>query len=810
MKGSAVLSGKDPRKLTMSLNGQRVDLHFLYEEEDTQSVIGFAVPEYLGFLDSVDMDLSIQVSGLKAPGLSLSRAQATLERTPQGGQFIASATGKYNGTAELILTAHTQSVGQPGDFKLVTHFKELDLPELFNQPSLLYSRTSGTMSFAGRGIDMREIFVAMKGSTNLSTEIRADNNWHRAPNQEEKLELTGNSNLVLKDDRIVGIKMEKLDIDSIKQDLTGDLSMVAGRVPWIIADLESDMLNVTSLLALLPKSSEEADDSDLLTSLKGLGPAQISLNAKSVTMRDVDLSDVRFDVVSGAEDIDLKQLDFVTQNGNLKSQAKITWKDEHATLEGTTALSNVDLDQFLIRSKDVEPVPVSGSAKLHSEGSTVGDLLGNMTGYINLHDGNPQQSGSEQGRRKLEMKSTRLPDGMQAEISSLQWGESDLSGSIRYYRTSPPMVEINIHSGTLSLLPWENAYLDKGKEDAEEKATTSLGSAAKTSADFVGNALLTPLRFISGGDEAKPGARIFSSDPLPLDDLKDFNMNVTAQLDSLLSKAITAKEVSVTGSLKNGQLDLKAASGQLSQGTGDIGLALDTNKVPPTLSLTSHFENVHGLANRDTYPRSGFVSLKSQGQSLAELAANAGGLVYLELGKGPFDYTNTTLFTDNISSTVFRTLIPGIERQTPQLECGVTVALFEDGKGATPYGFAARTNQANLLGRLQVDLGKERMQMSLDSRGRQGAGISVSSVFSNTIEIRGPLSDPGIVPNATGLIWRGWAAFMTAGLSVLGESLVKRVLASANPCPPITKMIIDDLCPKNPIAASSEMVCPKG
>jgi hypothetical protein len=139
----------------------------------------------------------------------------------------------------------------------------------------------------------------------------------------------------------------------------------------------------------------------------------------------------------------------------------------------------------------------------------------------------------------------------------------------------------------------------------------------------------------------------------------------------------------------------------------------------------------------------------------------------------------------------------------------VTVALFKDGNGVTPYGFALRTNQANVLGRIHIDLGKETMAMSVDSRGRQGAGISVGSIFSNTIEIKGPLTDPHIVPNATGLLWRGWAAFMTAGLSVVGESMIKRVLASEDPCPPIKRLITEDLCPRNPIAASSEMVCPK-
>ena len=43
------------------------------------------------------------------------------------------------------------------------------------------------------------------------------------------------------------------------------------------------------------------------------------------------------------------------------------------------------------------------------------------------------------------------------------------------------------------------------------------------------------------------------------------------------------------------------------------------------------------------------------------------------------------------------------------------------------------------------------------------------------------LTDPQIVPRATSLAWRGWAAFMTVGLSVVAESVLKRAMASENP-----------------------------
>ena len=137
------------------------------------------------------------------------------------------------------------------------------------------------------------------------------------------------------------------------------------------------------------------------------------------------------------------------------------------------------------------------------------------------------------------------------------------------------------------------------------------------------------------------------------------------------------------------------------------------------------------------------------------------------------------------------------------------LAHLKDGAGVMPYGYAARTDKANLIGRMEVDLKKEMMQLQIDSRSREGVGISVSSVFSNTVQVKGPLSDPQIVPKTTGILWRGWAAFMKAGLSVVGESVVKRALASEDPCLAIKKQIRKDICGTQQPVAASPLVCPR-
>ena len=818
--GSASLSENEPHTLTMNLEANNLDLDFLVVDGRGETQPGVAIPEYLNIFPDINMNISLLAKGLEAPGVHLIESKTTLQRNAEGGTLSATGSGRNGGTFKLNLAAANKT-GEVADFRLNAVFNRLDLSSAFRQPGANISRTSGKMSFEGSGKGISEVFKALHGDAELSLELRADNNWQRPSATAEKILLSGEAYILTDSDRIVGVKVDRIRVDSFDQDLTGDISILSSHNPWLTADLQSKKLNVSTLRKLIPQHADDADASDLLSSLNNLGQTQLSLNVESLIFDDIALSNVLLEASSDTDLFDIKALNFNSHNGTAKSQGKVTWEGLQATLEATADLSDIDLDQFLIQGMEDQHVPVSGSAKVTSQGGNIGELVSSMSGYVDLQATEPQQGESLQTRRKLEMKATQLSDGIQAEIATLQWGASDLSGSIVYRRTTPRLLNVNIHSSALSLLPWENAEISakakthKAKtqetKTQETKIPEKLDSAINTTSEFVGDILLSPLRFLSDKSEEgdTPSAKLFSAEPLSIAATKNLKLRVDVELDSLESNVISARALSLKGSLTDGKWLIKANLGQASGGIAEATVNLDINTVPASLNFTSNFKNMRGLADQNTYPRSGFISIKSQGGSEAELAASTNGLLYIELGKGPFDYSSSALFTADLVSSIFTTLIPGIEREEPEVECGVVLALFKDGKGITPYGFALRTNDANLLGNIQVDLGKETMDMSLDSRGRQGVGISVGSVFSNTVDIKGPLADPSIVPNAASILVRGWAAVMTAGLSVLGESMVKRILASENPCPPINEHIVKDLCPKNALAASSEMVCPK-
>ena len=809
LQGSALLSGTDQRKLTLDLTGDKVHVDFLFDAKKSPATPGVAIPEYLQLLPDLELDWTLNVTDLHAPGLTLGSASARLERNSDRGKLVARATGLAGGSLDLTFEADTAGE-KAGRYKLQTTFDRVDLPTMFQQPGVLHTRTSGSLQFEGGGEDMQDIFKNLRGTTSVAVEVRADDNWRRPARDNEKLELNGSGSFVLEGKDIVGITIVDLDIESTEQDLTGSLSMVATRKPWLIADLKSDKLDVNALRELLPENPEEADRTDFLQFARELGTARIALEVDSLTVGDAPVSRLNLRMLTDQDLFRIEEVAFSAHGSRLEGNGEIAWKDKLAKIELTMQLTDVDLDQFLIRDPTLEHVRVNGTAHVSSEGQTVAELVGKLAGQIDLASKELDESSGEPSRQLL-MNARRLPDGIQADVKKLRLGKNHLTGSLRYTRADPPLLDIDINGGWFSLLPWESSHVATESAGSEKNAKQESGvlRVATTSANAVGRILRAPLRLFGTREESGKG-RLFSDKPLPLDNLQKINLDIKGQLDTLESSVAAVHQLRFEGRLKNGFLSASASAGSLNGGRAKLDLDLNAGTQPANLTARADFEDVRGLTSTDTYTRSGFAAVTASGQSTAALAASLNGLVYLDLGPGPFDYRNATFLSTSISSQVFNTLIPGLKKKVPQLECGITVMEFKDGTGKTPYGYAVRTNQANLLGHFTLDLKKEEMELNFESRSREGVGLSVGNMVSNSVQVRGSFTDPYIVPRATSLAWRGWAAFMTTGLSVVAESVLKRAMASENPCPPLKKLISTELCPKSEIAASSDRMCPQG
>ncbi len=811
VSGTVRLSAGERRLLTAKLQAKALDLGFLAEDEQSgEAGRGLPLPSFLLLFPGTDLDWTVAADGVRFTDLSLSSAQLAVTRNADGGKASATLRGDSGSRVTLQLEAQVYP-DKPAAARLQVVFAEVNLPHLFGQTRTAYDyRFSGTALFQGTGTDLETIFSSLRGDTSLDIEFRQNHDWNRDASTSEQMRVEGQSRLVLADQRIIGLEISGLHIESLRQDITGNVRLVQGGSPWAQADLQARQLDIGNLLNLRSESADgdQAPDTSLQT-LRDFGPASLSLSIDTLILFKQPLSNVSFQLDSAPGGLELKKLGLDSGESRLESSGQLRWQGDRARLEAHGTAQKLDLDRFIFGDTVTPHVPVSGTFSLHSEGKTLTELLAGLTGEVDLQSSQPQPPPVRTDRRRVVLAANRTEDGMEARVSSFQWGESELAGTLRFHDTTPPRVELDLTGGTLSLLPIvSTAQADAGKSPAA-KPGSPIADAAKASADFVGRMLLEPFRVLGEPEETTADKRYFSTEPLPLDLLQGYDASLKGRLDALHTPFANAADLTLDASLESGRLKLHTTIGQWNSGSAEVTLNLDAAATPPVAEGTLNFRDVYGLSGPGrTFSRSGFGSLSSRGSSPAELAGNLNGSAFMTLGKGPLDYQRLTLLTADLATAVFDTLIPGSRTRQQELECGATLFSFKDGIGATPYGYSLRTKEANLVGRVELDLRKEILQLEFSSSSRSGVGLSVGNVFSNTVRVRGPLSDPQIVPNTTGILWRGAAAFMTSGLSILGESVLKRALASDNPCTEIEKHIRKGVCGTDDPAAGSPLVCP--
>lgn len=809
IRGELSLSGEPQRKLTGKVTAEQLQLGFLAPEEKHDNPPGVPFPTITGILPGIDLYWEASVKGLEYGRLRLASIDVTLTRTPEHSELSAQVMSMHQGNAELRLTANTPA-GEDADVSLRMDMTELNLQRVFGgSDGVLAIHTSGSIVTTARGTDLEEVLGAMRGKADLVSEIHGGGTSPNGRGGPRQFTLQGNARLVLAEQRIIGLDISELALEAAGQNLGGELSLVAGRTPWLIAKLTSNKMDIDTMMDMLRQPEDSEADPVSLRVLRDVGAARISLHASSLKIRDLELPRVVLELSSAEDRIRLQKLNIETGGGRLKSSGDLVWQGQTATMQVDISVASFSLEPLLAQSKGLAPVPVSGSVKLQSSGSTTSMLFANLVGDINLRGSESAKSAGDAADRELLMSVRRTGDGMEMVVKRLLWGETDLTGKLVYIDGSAPAMNIELSGGTLSLLPWAAEDSASGAAKTERREGLSIVTeTARTGIDFVGSMILSPFSWATGPKAATAEQRVFSDTPLPFETLRNFRATIKGNLDKVITREANMQDLTLSVSLANGLLKGMLETGRFIQGEARIDLRVDASRQPAPVELKGTFNDLRSDDSPGGFTRSGHFDLSSRGQSQAELAANLDGIVYLELGEGLLQYNQVGLLTADVATEVFRALIPVLKQQQPHLECAVILGVFTSGRGLTPYGFAARTREANLVGRLQVDLAKETMQADFSSSNRRGIGISVSSVFSNTVEISGPLSNPTLVPNTAGLLWRGWAAMMTGGLSILGESMFRRVLASDNPCDSLEQHIQEDFCPKNPAAAASPMICP--
>ncbi|MCX2979848.1 hypothetical protein EYC98_03110 [Halieaceae bacterium IMCC14734] len=801
--GRLEFAGGGDRRLHTTLRGGGLDLSFMFNPSDDDTQVGVAMPAFLLRYPGVDLNWDIELEAIKIPIADLAGSSIKVVRDAAGGKLEAELQGHTGGELDMLLSWENQPA-QPIQVKLDILLRNLNLDRTFGQDGYgLDSRTNGSLEFTSTGEGLEDIFTAMRGSADLSVKLLPENGWSRNEATDSEIGLAGHASLILGSSRIIGVKISELRIASLSQDVTGDISMQANRTPWLIAGLRSSQLDLGPVIDSLPASDPQSDPLDFL---RELGASRISLDAGKVTYGGIEVHDLAMTIDAERDAFRVSKLDFDYEGAQVSSQAQLDWHAEETALNASADFKGLVLEGLLQPNPDLPNPLLQGGLKIASHGRSLTDLVNDLQVQLRLESAaNKRQQLDE--RRYVEADITRRADGVDVNLGAFVWAGSDLRGELSYTRGDPAEIDLNLVAGTLNLEPWESVV----KVPAEPPAQLSLlQEATRATTEAVRELLSAPYRQLNSSDAKgmASGTTVFRPDPYDLSLLSRFNVKLYGSLEHIRSQAGTARDVTYAANLRDGTLSFDAGVGALNGGEALLEVRYAGVQHPPQASLLARFKDVYKTGAKQSYPQSGYFELRSEGDNAAALAANLDGLVYLELGQGPFNFGRIGFLTADVAGSLVKGLIPSAKHRAPKLNCAITLGTFKDGVGITPYGYAARTRSANLLGKMEVDLGREQIKASFRSRSREGMGISIGNAFSNTVSVQGPLSHPQIVPNTGSLLFRSWAAYMTVGMSILGESMYNRVLASADPCEAIRVKIRENICVSEQPIASSPLVCP--
>lgn len=319
------------------------------------------------------------------------------------------------------------------------------------------------------------------------------------------------------------------------------------------------------------------------------------------------------------------------------------------------------------------------------------------------------------------------------------------------------------------------------------RLTAHLTSTHLDVADFSGKSAPAP-------NSTPTDGRLIPALALSLESLRGLDVDASLKAEKLLLSGLTITSFAAQARVQGGVLSIPGLKGMVAGGHLDGALSVDARPDPALVDLRLAGDGVDfGRLSQDAGSNllSGGIgslklALKSRGGDLRTLAATANGTVLLSLGPGRVHNRAFSMAGGDLISVILSAVNPLAQsRETTEMTCAVAHFRLKDGIAATDKGLAVQADGVDVVGAGTVDLRNEALDLGFTPRAKEGLGLSLGSQFSGLTRLRGTLAAPSLSVDEMGTARAALsvgAATATAGLSLLGELLLDKVMADGNPC----------------------------
>jgi hypothetical protein len=136
-----------------------------------------------------------------------------------------------------------------------------------------------------------------------------------------------------------------------------------------------------------------------------------------------------------------------------------------------------------------------------------------------------------------------------------------------------------------------------------------------------------------------------------------------------------------------------------------------------------------------------------------------------------------------LTGNLLTVLVPGRKPQDfAQLQCAAARFTLANGVATSTDGIALRFKQMDILGGGAVNLSTGQIQFGYRAVRRNWLSFSAMGLASGLAVVGGTIDKPTVQLDPTGVLIHAAAAYATAGLSILGGHLWRKLEATADPC----------------------------
>ncbi len=232
--------------------------------------------------------------------------------------------------------------------------------------------------------------------------------------------------------------------------------------------------------------------------------------------------------------------------------------------------------------------------------------------------------------------------------------------------------------------------------------------------------------------------KIFPDKPFDFSFLNRFTVSMNVEITRLMMPRFAADELHIKAGVKNGRLKISPVTSKIGGGRlkGDLDMVLQGKSIVVSTSFSAENvdldwmaktlqvkEDLQGSLNMT-------VRLKGRGNSVAGIMAGLDGDIIATMGKGRLPLSNLHLLESDIVASLLKLLNPfGENIDKTAVNCLVIDFNIAKGKAKSDI-ILIDDPRKTLVGRADVNLGNEDLDVWLDSKPKEGIGLEQTGKFS--------------------------------------------------------------------------------